>query len=106
MGATSTATAVLLASELVTNAVQHPYRDRAGFATGIFVQVDRTKYLLRVEVTDEDPRPLPPPATALDPAERGWGLGLVSRLSTDWGSHPVPGDGKVVWFELRLPARG
>ncbi len=83
----------LLASELVTNAVQH------GPAGGeVVVTVERRGDRMRVAVRDESPRPpirLDPDPTHLS----GRGVQLVDRLAAAWG---VDGDagGKIVWFEV------
>lgn len=94
------ATAELLLSELVTNAVRHATRP-----TGRLVAVDvelSPGRLLRVEVADacETP-PVPRPADAPD-AEGGRGLLLVEALSAHWGTYPRRHVGKVVWFVLDL----
>jgi len=87
-------TAVLLADEWVANALRH--------GGGEFdLTVRRSPATVRVEVTDRSPRM--PIALRADPmSERGRGLAIVSRLSSRWGSDPLPTDGKVVWFELAL----
>ena len=82
--------AVLLTSELVTNAVKHS----AAVTLGVRCTRDR----LRVDVHDTSP--LPPvlmDVTAED--EAGRGLALVAALSTEWGSYRTP-MGKVVYFTL------
>ena len=84
-------TAVLLVTELVTNAVEH------GGGTAV-VEVDVDVARLRVSVSDSDPR-LPTAALAAADAERGRGLLLVEALSSRWGVAPQE-DGKCVWFEL------
>jgi two-component sensor histidine kinase len=96
---------VLLTSEVVTNAVQHPRPPGGGKREEIVVRLARTSRLVRVEVIDDDPRPLPQPRLLGDPIEAGMGLGLVADLATQWGSSGA-GDGtrKMVWFELVLPA--
>lgn len=97
------AVAVLLTHELVTNAVQHP--QRTGGREEIEVRLAGTERLLRVEVVDDDPRPLRPPGRSSEPTEHGMGLVLVDDLSTRWGSETTEdGGGKVVWFELVLSA--
>jgi anti-sigma regulatory factor (Ser/Thr protein kinase) len=84
--------AVLLTSELVTNAIRHgaaPVRLRAGLeGRG-----------LRVEVDDEAAgrvRPRRPGHEDVD----GRGLHLVDSLADRWGCRRVDG-GKRIWFELR-----
>jgi two-component sensor histidine kinase len=87
----------------VTNAVEHPVPPRGGRREEIEVRLFRTERLLRVEITDDDPRPLPPPHRRTSPTEKGMGLILVANLATRWGSDATDdGDGKVVWFELLL----
>ena len=86
-------TALLLVSEVVTNAVVHgsgsPLLD-------IEVQSD----VLRVTVTDEAPGT--PQVRRLNPllAEHGRGLQLVDALASRWGSNRRLPVGKSVWFEL------
>ena len=83
--------AILLTSELVTNAVRH-----AG--TRVIVRLDTRDHRLRVEVVDAvERRPQPRHADLL--AEGGRGLELVDALAADWGVDGGPG-GKSVWFEL------
>ena len=91
IGPQAVETAVLLVTELVSNAIQH-----GGGSALVDADVDRTR--LRVAVADSDPR-LPTAALAAIDAERGRGLLLVEALSSRWGATPRD-DGKVVWFEL------
>ena len=87
----TTEDAVLLCSELATNAVMH-----AGTPFDVTITVDGG--VLRVAVSD-DVHQLP--AIPEHPTgEGGRGLRIVQALSLDWGAEPVPGDGKVVWFEV------
>src|SRR4051794_33392026 len=87
----TTEDAALLTSELATNAVIHA---RSPFD----VTVHHDRRVLRVTVAD-DVHHLP--ALREQPtAEGGRGLRLVQALASDWGCEPVPGDGKVVWFEV------
>lgn len=81
--------ALLVVSELVTNALVHG----AG-APVLHLVVGLSR--VRIEVRDSSPR-LPEPR---EPGPRsGWGLNVIERLSIRWGSIPQ-GDGKVVWCEL------
>lgn len=84
--------AVLLTSELATNAVLHartPFRLSVLFDEAVTIEVtDGSNELPRVEEADID-------------GDRGRGLLLVSRLASDWGSRVEP-DGKTVWFSLDL----
>ena len=84
-------TAVLLVSELVTNAVLH-----ARSASELVVR--RVDTGIRVEVRDDSPAAPSPRSYSLD-AGTGRGLLLVESLAARWGS--TPGNlGKSVWFEL------
>ena len=89
--------AVLLTSELVTNAVKHA----PGEAVTLGVRCTRDR--LRVDVHD---RSAAPPMLAAVPAdaEVGRGLVLVAGLSADWGFYRTP-LGKVVYFTLASSAR-
>jgi anti-sigma regulatory factor (Ser/Thr protein kinase) len=89
--------ALLLTSELVTNAVQH------GTGRVDLGLIDNQK-VFRVQVSDQNndlPLPIQP-----DPLkERGRGLLLVEALSTSWGVTRHAIRGKTVWCELPpLPA--
>jgi serine phosphatase RsbU (regulator of sigma subunit)/anti-sigma regulatory factor (Ser/Thr protein kinase) len=89
--------AVLLASELVANAVQH-----AG--TGVEVGCRLVADMLEVTVTDRHPaRSLPDPRGVNEDhfSERGRGLTLPAALASSWGVT-YTGTAKTVWFRLRL----
>jgi serine phosphatase RsbU (regulator of sigma subunit)/anti-sigma regulatory factor (Ser/Thr protein kinase) len=84
---------VLLATELVTNAVRH---GRGDVAVRLWPGPD----VVRVEVSDANPHRPEPGGYDLD-AEDGRGLLIVGALSSRWGTAPLPGGaGKTVWFEL------
>ena len=87
--------AVLLASELVANAVVHA-------AGPVTLTVQDTVDRVRVEVADNDPRPARPPTSEPSATgESGRGLQACSP-SHPWGSDPRPGAaGKTTWFELQ-----
>lgn len=85
-------TAVLLASELVTNGVLHG-------RTALQLGVVRTADLLLVAVGDANPQP-PVPRAQDDEATGGRGLLLVSALADDHGVTTHQG-GKSVWFLLK-----
>ncbi|MFF3560660.1 ATP-binding protein [Streptomyces sp. NPDC002574] len=89
-------TAVLLTTELVTNALRHT--DRGAVLTATFAPAPAHR--LRVEVRDfasRHPR-LRSPSTH---GTSGRGLQLVQSLADAWGVHAEgDGSGKVVWFEL------
>lgn len=87
-------TALLLTSELVTNAITHGRSD-------VRVSVRSAPGRLRIEVGDDNSRhPVLQPED--DGALDGRGLQMVDLLATRWG---VVDDeiGKVVWFELHYP---
>ena len=87
-------TAVLLVSELVTNAVQHT---RMGSPT-ITLRLEMAQSTLRIEVSDADPRwPRPRRPAGLD--ESGFGFVLVEALAREWGRRYTAA-GKAVWAEL------
>ncbi|MFG2309156.1 SpoIIE family protein phosphatase [Streptomyces sp. NPDC048566] len=86
--------ALLIVSELVTNALVH---------TDGQVRLDLTliNHRLRIAVADNSPR------TPIKPASIGWeatggrGILLVEAMSDTWGTVPVSG-GKQVWSEISL----
>jgi anti-sigma regulatory factor (Ser/Thr protein kinase) len=87
-----TETALLLVSEVVTNAITHgdgrPVLD-------IEVNSDR----MRVCVTDaaaDVPRVQPQD----DASEHGRGMFIVDSLASRWGVSPLAPTGKSIWFEL------
>ena len=84
--------AVLLTSELVTNAIRHE-------ASGSITLVVRCGFgQFRVEVHDTS-RSLPVVMDAPADAETGRGLMLVATLSSEWGPYRTP-SGKAVYFTL------
>ncbi|WSQ11315.1 ATP-binding protein [Streptomyces sp. NBC_01231] len=92
-----TETAVLLLSELMTNAYRH-----AKVAPGreIWARCALDDERVRVWVTDANDT-LPAPRNASPDDESGRGLALVATLADDWGAAPRGhGIGKTVWFEL------
>ena len=84
-------TALLLTSEVVTNAVVH-----ARTKLSLIVVVDRAR--VRVEVCDEEDRG-PELRHATEDDMSGRGIMLFEMLSTAWGVQPRQG-GKCVWFEV------
>ena len=84
--------AVLLTSDLVTNAIRH----EAGETVTLGISCARGE--LRVEVHGSS-RTRPSQADARIGSEFGPGLILVAILSHEWGSYRTP-DGKAVYFTL------
>ncbi|MEV7426834.1 SpoIIE family protein phosphatase [Streptomyces sp. NPDC091212] len=94
--------AVVLTSELVTNAVIH-----AGTAADVLCL--RTEDGVRIEVADRYPeREVPVQASgrsfASPDQENGRGLLLCAALASRWGVEYTP-TFKQVWFQLELPQR-
>lgn len=92
--------AVLLVSELVTNAVRHARTPVTEM--GLWLESDGE--WLCIEVEDADPR-WPQPRTLTGPEESGFGFVLVDALADKWGVYET-GTGKVVWAELAIEAAG
>lgn len=91
-------TALLLVSELVTNAVVHAQSEVRVNLTRPNESDDHS-YVLRVEVHDSSQH-LPSTDCLGAGTESGRGLVLVDALATRWGVTLEP-NGKTVWFELR-----
>jgi anti-sigma regulatory factor (Ser/Thr protein kinase) len=83
--------AVLLTSELVTNALLHAHS-----AAELHVRLADGR--LHVGVTDAMPA-TPVRKRYGKEAATGRGLLLIETMASAWGTEPVDG-GKVVWFEL------
>ena len=83
------AIAVLVATELVTNAVL--------YAPGVIeLRATLTGTRLRIEVGDSSPV-LP---SLREPGAGGRGLQIVEQLSTGWGAVREHGTGKTTWCEI------
>ncbi|GAB3407867.1 ATP-binding protein [Flindersiella endophytica] len=85
----------IVASELITNAVQHAAN--AG-QLRLDVRVDEHGRL-RIAV-DDGSEELPTLQEPTIDTEAGRGLLIVTQLSNRWGVEPRPGRGKQVWAEL------
>jgi anti-sigma regulatory factor (Ser/Thr protein kinase) len=102
--------AVLLTSELVTNAVTHATAGsrrngaaaRRGFAAGaVLLVIVADDAGLRVDVHDgSGDLPVVADCPADADAETGRGLLLVTSLAAEWGFYRTPG-GKAVYFTLQ-----
>ena len=84
--------AVLLTSELVTNALSH----EAGKTIELVISCAYGQ--LHVDVYDTSPA-LPMPVDGPARAETGRGLMLLASLSSSWGYYRTP-TGKAVYFTL------
>ncbi len=84
-------TAVLLTSEIVTNALLHG-------CGAVRLGVQAIGLAVRVEVGDDEPRHPRTPAQD-DDAEGGRGMLIVDALASAWGviDNAL---GKIVWFEI------
>jgi anti-sigma regulatory factor (Ser/Thr protein kinase) len=91
--------ALLLTSELVTNAVRHEARQGA---RSVMLTIASSRGRLRVDVHDTS-RSLPAVAEVPADAETGRGLLLVETLSDEWGFYRTPA-GKAVYFTLAFEA--
>jgi anti-sigma regulatory factor (Ser/Thr protein kinase) len=85
--------AILMISELVTNAVRHT-RDV------LLVLVTIHDDTLRVDVSDDNPTVPVTPDPEHD-ATSGRGLRIVQALADHWGITPTA-DGKTIWFEINV----
>ena len=88
----------LLATEIVTNVVQHVHQPMT-------VRIMRDGSVLRLEVDDASPvLPACYPPDPTDDHHRG--MFIVESLSSHWGATSHSDDGKTVWFELDLAGFG
>jgi anti-sigma regulatory factor (Ser/Thr protein kinase) len=102
--------AELVASELMTNAVQatgatgtRVTPDGFGAAATVQVRVLMYQASIIIEVWDRDPG-TPHPQDAAPGDEGGRGLMIVAALCTQWDFSAAADGGKVVWAELAIPA--
>lgn len=100
--------ALLIVSELVSNAVQHAGKPSDDDADGRLNVAVCSLFLwltgrgLTIAVHDLEMRPPVRRSASLN-AEGGRGLALVEALSDRWGySYPAPSPGKLVWARLTL----
>ncbi|GAA4618440.1 hypothetical protein GCM10023195_82890 [Actinoallomurus liliacearum] len=99
-------TVELLASELVTNAInatglrQMPEGTNplVGKAQPIYLCLSVRPEAVLIEVWDSSSTP-PLQRAATDDEENGRGLVLVQALSKEWGCVLLPTGGKIVWCE-------
>ena len=91
-GCTNISDALLVFSELVSNAVKH-----TGAASTVVVSHDPPN--VRIEVHDSSAAV---PALRHDEYQGGLGLRIVGQLSESWGWVPTP-TGKTVWSIIACP---
>jgi CheY-like chemotaxis protein/anti-sigma regulatory factor (Ser/Thr protein kinase) len=90
------ADAVLVTSELAANAIMHA-------DSSCRIRLSLTTATLRIDVIDAGAG-TPEPQLADLTAEHGRGLRMVAAVAAAWGMEALPGDGKLVWAELKRPA--
>jgi anti-sigma regulatory factor (Ser/Thr protein kinase) len=99
--------AVMVASELVTNAIRHATPFPVDNAEHPWVELtwQRQDSCLICVVTDRSTSP--PVLAVADPdAESGRGLQVVQALAITWGWTTVGTQGKAVWAALQRPGTG
>ncbi|MFA1538545.1 ATP-binding protein [Actinomadura monticuli] len=89
-------TAVLLTSEVVTNAVRH-VRDELRVGRVVKVRVGIMDGRLRVDVTDPAPG-VPRVVDAAETDEGHRGMAVVAACADRWGWLPAKDGGKTVWW--------
>jgi anti-sigma regulatory factor (Ser/Thr protein kinase) len=89
-------TAVLVVSELFTNAIVHAAGDH------VVCEISVQEGKLRIAVEDQGFGPTGPQMHRASEDEGGRGLFLVDSLCRCWGAHDTAGfgPGRVVWAEL------
>ena len=94
--------AVLLTSELCTNALQHTASGSSGtFTVTVIREIGRA----RIEVRDSGAAQAPATQPRDESSERGRGLGLVEVLANRWGYRGSQ-FGRTVFFEITWPVLG
>lgn len=88
--------AILLTSEVVTNALLHTASERIRLRLALLSDA------IRVEVDDSSVTP-PHPRNYSELSGTGRGLALVQAAARAWGADPHPPHGKTVWFEIATP---
>ncbi|MFD4947020.1 ATP-binding protein [Streptomyces sp. NPDC058239] len=87
--------AILIVSELVTNAVVHTESAR------VVCELHCLDGRLRIAVQDQGHQPGGPQLCRTADDEHGRGLLLVDAMSSSWGSRDAGyGSGRIVWAEL------
>ena len=92
--------AVLLTSELCTNALQHTASGSGGsFTVTVIREIGRA----RIEVRDHGAAQAPAAQLRIESSERGRGLDLVEVLADRWGYRGSQ-HGRTVFFEITWTA--
>jgi len=94
--------AILLTSELVTNAIAHTASGKGG---KVVVTVYRADARVRVEVRDDGSDQAPVVHPVGKARESGFGLELVELIADRWG-HCGGRRSRVVWFMLEWKTSG
>lgn len=89
--------ALLVASELVTNACAAAPKTLIGFRLMLWP----TLLVIEVQDASDEPAVLQEPEVL---AETGRGLWIVDQLARHWGQRPEAGGGKTVYALLALPS--
>jgi anti-sigma regulatory factor (Ser/Thr protein kinase) len=92
-------TAELVASEIVTNAVEASVCLRTAGPPVIRIWITSDRVSMVIHVWDASPQ-MPAPRQAAPGEDGGRGLMLVRELSTDWGAYRKAEGGKVVWVMI------
>lgn len=90
------ADAVIVASELISNAIRHARPQRGGVVTLSWWTKPRQ---VEVRVADGGADDTPTVRAAADDAVDGRGLAIVAALADRWGTES-DGDGRIVWAHL------
>jgi two-component sensor histidine kinase len=101
-GCPAAADAILLTSELVTNAIAHTASGKDG---KVIVTVYRADSRVRVEVKDDGSDHAPVVHPVGEARESGFGLELVELIADRWG-HCGGRRSRVVWFMLEWKTNG
>lgn len=95
LSADSIADVVLVASELVGNAVRHT----AASADDLGISWEVEDDAVTVRVTD--PSDVPPRPRPANDYYGGRGLPIIAAIATEWGVRPLPA-GKEVWARVAV----
>jgi anti-sigma regulatory factor (Ser/Thr protein kinase) len=100
-------TAMLLASELVTNSVTHSLSGLPGGTVTLAVSTGSAGVL--IQVRDDggltEPRVVAAQPGGADGAEHGYGLLLVAALADTWGTMTTR-DGRLTWCRVTVHPPG